>query len=297
MDIAFALIYWLIVALWFAVLVTLVVQYRRNPRVFGTSRLLLAVIGIDTVRNVVENVLFGLFFGGQRGIVPPAISEFVGSPGMLLVPKLLNIAAGCLVLWLLLLRWLPDAVRERAAVEHETEELQHLAATDPLTGLYNRRQFMASAEAEWARAKRYGRPLSVLMIDIDLFKRINDRYGHDAGDAVLVRVAHLCETQARSSDVAARLGGEEFAILLPETAARDALTVADRLRRAVAGEAISVGGVNVRTTISIGVSDWTGAYAFDEVIKQADLALYEAKHLGRNRVCCFDGTARRADAV
>lgn len=297
MAIAFALIYWLIVGLWAAVLVTLVVQYRRNPHVFGTARLLLAVVGIDTVRNIVENVFFGLFFGSQHGVPRAPIADVLGGPGVLLVPKLLNIAAACLVLWVLLLRWLPNAARERAEAEHETEELHHLAATDPLTGINNRREFMARAEAEWMRASRYGRPLSVLMIDIDLFKRVNDQYGHDAGDEVLIRIAQLCDTQARMSDIAGRLGGEEFAVLLPETGVGDAFLVAERLRDTLAGEVVSVNGVGIAVSVSVGVSEGAQASSLEELMKHADLALYEAKRLGRNRVCRFDADERSLGTV
>src|SRR4051812_45399977 len=104
MSIAAALIYWVIVAVWLIVLATIVVFYIRNPRAFGTTRLLLAVIGIDTIRNIVENVYFGLYFGGQYGLFSSEISKLLGNPYLLIVPKLINVAAGCLVLGLLLHR-------------------------------------------------------------------------------------------------------------------------------------------------------------------------------------------------
>src|SRR5437588_1766615 len=110
MDLVFALSYWPIVALWLAVLGVIVFDYVRNPRLYGATRLLLLVVGVDTVRNLFENTYFGLFFGGQRGLLPATLSDVLGHPALLLIPKLLNIGAGCLVLWVLLLRWLPGAV-------------------------------------------------------------------------------------------------------------------------------------------------------------------------------------------
>lgn len=140
MNLAAALIYWLIVALWLAVLGTVAVSYIRNPRTFGATRLLLAVVAIDTARNVIENLYFGLYFGAQYGLFPGAIVGVLGNPNLLIIPKLINVAAACVVLGLLLLRWLPTALRERAdatddirrksdALEQETEERRRLFET------------------------------------------------------------------------------------------------------------------------------------------------------------------------
>jgi diguanylate cyclase (GGDEF)-like protein/PAS domain S-box-containing protein len=140
MTLAAALVYWVIVALWLAVLATVGVVYLRNPRTFGTTRLLLAVVAIDTVRNVIENLYFGLYFGAQYGLFPGAIVGVLGNPGLLIIPKLINVIAACAVLGLLLLRWLPMALRERAradddvrqqadALRHEAEERRRLFET------------------------------------------------------------------------------------------------------------------------------------------------------------------------
>ena len=140
MKLAAALIYWAIVALWLAVLSTVIVAYIRNPRTFGATRLLLAVVGIDTARNIIENLYFGLYFGAQYGLFPGAIVGVLGNPNLLIVPKLINVAAACVVLGLLLLRWLPASLRERAdADDHirqktdtltqETEERRRLFET------------------------------------------------------------------------------------------------------------------------------------------------------------------------
>ena len=114
MNLAAALIYWAIVALWLAVLGTVIVAYVRNPRTFGATRLLLAVVAIDTIRNIIENLYFGLYFGAQYGLFPGAIVGVLGNPNLLIIPKLINVGAACLVLGLLLLRWLPRATQERA---------------------------------------------------------------------------------------------------------------------------------------------------------------------------------------
>ena len=122
MSLTAALLYWIIVGLWLAVLATVCIAFVRNPRTFGTARLLLAVVTIDTVRNIVENFYFGLYFGGQYGLFPAAIVGVLGNPAYLIIPKLLNVAAGCTVLGLLVLRWLPRAQNERAAVEEEVRQ-------------------------------------------------------------------------------------------------------------------------------------------------------------------------------
>ena len=128
--------------------------------------------------------------------------------------------AGTVVLALLLFRWLPLAIKERRVAERRTSDLEAIAAIDFLTGIYNRRDFESLARAELARCQRYVRPLSVLMIDVDHFKAVNDRHGHAAADAVLQNVVGICRAEKREPDVLARLGGEEFIMLLPETSSR-----------------------------------------------------------------------------
>ena len=160
-----------------------------------------------------------------------------------------------------------------------------LATTDGLTALSNRRHFEELARAEWARFQRYGRPLSLLLLDIDNFKSINDRFGHDAGDLVLKAVAFICKTTKRQIDVAARIGGEEFVLLLPETDEADAEIAAERLRKAIQIHTRTLPGENLEVTISIGVAGASQAMSgFEVLLKRADEALYEAKRTGRNRV-------------
>src|SRR5208282_5161377 len=136
----------------------------------------------------------------------------------------------------------------------QAEALERLASVDGMTGLNNRRHFLVLAESEWSRFRRYGRPLALLMIDIDLFKSINDKYGHDVGDDVIKSVAEVLQNNKRTSDIAGRLGGEEFALILPEATLDSALTAAERLRQLVADGAINVEGHRLSVTISIGAS-------------------------------------------
>jgi diguanylate cyclase (GGDEF)-like protein/PAS domain S-box-containing protein len=165
------------------------------------------------------------------------------------------------------------------------DEIRRLLITDQLTGVSNRARFFELAEAEFARWKRFRQPLSALMVDIDHFKRVNDTYGHAAGDEVLKQVAISLQTGLRSIDVIGRLGGEEFAILLPSIDLQGAEMVADRLRRAVAGLSPVADGTAIPVTVSLGVAEIAGdAREFDSLLKAADAALYGAKQGGRNKV-------------
>jgi diguanylate cyclase (GGDEF)-like protein len=165
------------------------------------------------------------------------------------------------------------------------ELLERLATVDSMTGLHNRRQFMVLAEGEWSRFQRYHRPLSMLMLDIDHFKSVNDRYGHVVGDETIVSVAAACQQGKRNSDIAGRLGGEEFAILLPETDATQALVVAERIRESVAANFLGVHKVRFNVTISAGIAAASVSMSgISALLQAADQALYQAKESGRNRV-------------
>lgn len=172
-------------------------------------------------------------------------------------------------------------------IVRNAEELERLATTDGLTGLCNRRHFMTLAEREWERARRYGRPLAFLMIDLDRFKKVNDTFGHQVGDAMIVHVAGLARDNKRDCDVLARIGGEEFALLLPETDLDQARTVAERLRRAVTATPLAAAARPISATVSIGVAVVTETINdISDLMKAADQALYDAKRAGRDRVIC-----------
>jgi diguanylate cyclase (GGDEF)-like protein len=168
------------------------------------------------------------------------------------------------------------------------EQLQELAITDSLTRVWNRRHFMHLVERELDRAKRYGGPLAILLIDLDHFKKINDTYGHDVGDEALKRVAEVSMTTLRRVDIFARYGGEEFAVAMPQTNLEHAVRAAERLRQSVAETPMVAHGSPLFITVSIGVTV-AGSLSADlsTVLKRADIALYQAKSNGRNRVEVF----------
>ncbi len=178
-----------------------------------------------------------------------------------------------------------DLEREIAERQQAQARLMELATTDSLTGLHNRRYFMDTATQEFERARRYQTPLSLLMIDADRFKSINDRFGHHIGDEVLKALAMIGQRQLRETDLFARLGGEEFAILLPQTDLADAQVVAERLRQTIAEHTVDTEQGLLNFTVSLGLSSLSPVTAdLDDLLRQADVALYQAKQNGRNRV-------------
>ncbi|MBN3835676.1 GGDEF domain-containing protein [Burkholderia sp. Ac-20344] len=172
------------------------------------------------------------------------------------------------------------------ALQRTNEKLEHLAATDPLTGATNRRQFIESVEAEINRAKRNGAPFSLLALDLDHFKAINDSYGHQAGDQVLQRFVDKCTDAIRPYDGVARVGGEEFMVLLPQAALDTARSIGERIRAAIAGAPFEAGiGEPIKVTVSVGASEFgRDGETIDAILRKADERLYRAKHQGRNQV-------------
>jgi diguanylate cyclase (GGDEF)-like protein len=167
------------------------------------------------------------------------------------------------------------------------DELSVLAHTDALTGALNRRTFFALAEREVARHVRHGSALSILVLDIDFFKHVNDEFGHETGDNVLVRIAGLIGGTVRAEDVFARIGGEEFVVLLPETDLTGAQDLAERIRARIAENVIATPGGQLTVTASIGVSDiGPDEDHVENALRRADAAMYRAKHAGRNQVAC-----------
>jgi diguanylate cyclase (GGDEF)-like protein len=162
--------------------------------------------------------------------------------------------------------------------------VQRQAVTDELTGLANRRRFLAQLETEVARSRRSGSPLALVLSDLDDFKQVNDRYGHEAGDKTLRAFADILRAAVRDIDLPVRLGGEEFAILLPDTNLDGGANLAERIRATLAATKIESGADRIRVTASFGVSCFPAAAAADELLVDADRRLYDAKRRGKNRV-------------
>jgi diguanylate cyclase (GGDEF)-like protein len=164
-------------------------------------------------------------------------------------------------------------------------ELQNFAYVDALTGIDNRHRFFEKGQAEFARARRYGRPLTVMMLGLDHFKRINDSHGHAAGDAVIAEAARRLSHNLREQDIFGRYGGEEFSILLIEVGGGRAEAVAERLCRAVAGAPVATVAGPLAVTVSSGLTELAaGDSSLAQILERADAALYRAKAGGRNRV-------------
>jgi len=164
------------------------------------------------------------------------------------------------------------------------DEVRRQATTDELTGLVNRRRFIEALEIELERARVFGTPLTVVLADLDDFKRINDSFGHHAGDYALRAFGELLRNHVRDVDVAGRIGGEEFAVFLPETRLEAAAAVAARMREALASSRITLPeGVEIRLTASFGIAESVAGQSTDELLRQADAALYDAKRAGKNR--------------
>lgn len=172
-----------------------------------------------------------------------------------------------------------------AELQRVLAELREQAMTDPLTGLYNRRYFSDALARELSRAKRSGGPVSVMLMDLDFFKKVNDTWGHPAGDAVLKAIGSLIRKSLRGSDIAARQGGEEFAMLMPQTAGAIVAQRAEAMRREVEAMTIQYGTESIRVTASFGVAErGPSTESPADLMKTVDEAMYAAKAAGRNRV-------------
>jgi diguanylate cyclase (GGDEF)-like protein len=183
-----------------------------------------------------------------------------------------------------------EALRRRyhesvAQLASLTGRLRELAMIDSLTGMLNRRAFLDRADGEWVRHRRHNHPLSCAMIDVDGFKRINDTFGHAAGDAVLEHIGALLRASLRASDLSARMGGDEFIALMPETNLEGALVTSERLLGGVAARPLTVLDQSLAATLSIGVAGAEGCNSLEDLMARADQALFRAKKEGKSRVC------------
>lgn len=165
------------------------------------------------------------------------------------------------------------------------KQTKHMSVTDPLTKLFNRRHFETEFEREYKRAKRYNNDLSIAVIDIDFFKKINDTYGHSCGDYVLREIAYIMTDNFRQTDILFRYGGEEFVVVLTETSSDTACVPIERLRNRIENNEFRFNNQQIKVTISAGISSKTDFENCYEMFDDADKALYKAKETGRNRYC------------
>ncbi len=253
-----------------------------HPRGIDVKKL--SSVRRNAIRFLLIGILAGLvapaglfaqgLFGGDR-ISPMQMFTVLAGGGMLALG-----AAG----WMIGKR--DDALEARnRELRTLTERLTGLSATDALTGIPNRRAFDQRLTVERARAARYGTPLSLVMVDLDHFKNLNDRHGHPAGDAMLRAVAAVLDREKRAGDLVARYGGEEFAAILPHTDEDSAAAWAERVRRAVAAIVVPGPAAPITATASFGVAqDAFAAQKDGDLVAAADRSLYEAKHRGRDQV-------------
>jgi diguanylate cyclase (GGDEF)-like protein len=260
----------------------------------GIATFLIISMGVavlSLMRPLFSALIFGLAFGVFGGILRTAamdatlLASFqIQALSTVLMAQLISV-----MMWhqysrrVLLSRKLGLT---HAALLAKQQELETLAERDTLTGLYNRRKFMQLAEQELSRAARMPSDICLLMVDLDFFKHINDHYGHPAGDVVLQQVAGILLHAVRGTDVVARMGGEEFIVLMPNTARAGALVAAEKLRHALSEHPLDLGEFRVPVTASIGVTGLGPQQraSIDALYAAADLALYAAKKNGRDRV-------------
>jgi diguanylate cyclase (GGDEF)-like protein len=172
-----------------------------------------------------------------------------------------------------------------ADIRYGLQYAKLLSETDELTGLFNTRGFAIAANRLFGQALRYGRPASVLMVDSDHLKTVNDTHGHDAGNQLLRQLANAMQAELRATDVPARYGGDEFIVLLPETPPKGALDVAERIRNAIGARPLAIDGQQIVATVSIGIACYPeDGRTLDMLASRADRALYQAKQEGRNKV-------------
>lgn len=247
-----------------------------EPRLAGARYAGLLLVGLAAMLAV--RGVYTVFFG------PPTASLFSGDPVQFVYVSayvILGVMSGLAFVLL---------IAERLRVE-----LERMATLDALTGIYNRRTFTGLAERELARAKRAGTPVGLILIDLDHFKTVNDRYGHVAGDAVLRAFVGTAGAALRKQDLLGRYGGEEFCVLLPGVSAAEAVMIAQRLRELVEQNPARVGDHEIRYTVSAGVAhSLTAGLDLDALVHDADGALYRAKERGRNQVSLAAGAAAGA---
>ena len=188
--------------------------------------------------------------------------------------------------------WLEEVENLR----NQIKLLSELVSTDALTGLFNFRHFKTVLQAEMDRSKRSGIPTSLVMVDVDHFKAINDTYGHEAGNRALKSLAEILSSEVRTTDIVCRYGGEEFAMIFPETHLNLAVKVADRIRKQISSQPLAIDGGEIKLTVSMGASVYMkfSVLDFNDFVASVDKYLYEAKQSGRNCICHIDYSELRS---
>lgn len=229
----------------------------------------------------------GIDFLGRVKLEFPSVVRVILS-GKIDLEDMMRAVNGAHVHRFILKPWETDFLRLQLQEAVQISKLEQLAITDPVTGLTNHRYFQERIREETERSLRHGRIFSLIMIDVDHFKAFNDRYGHPEGDKALAQLAHLLKTATRSADTVSRYGGEEFAMVLPETDKSAAREVAERIRRDLENTALGNIKKPHMITLSLGVASFPDdGKTADQIINAADQALYYAKERGRNRVECY----------
>jgi len=250
---------------------------------------LLHPLGVAGAMPYIALPLLGLLARSARAIICLAILGTVltlagvvtSAAGAPAIAVLINRSMGIVLTWAVAV----TALRHLAVGNRLRRALQNAAFRDPLTGLYNRRYFFRICNNELLRYRRHGNSFSLIFIDADYFKRINDEFSHCAGDKALCAIAEVCMASVRDSDIVGRFGGEEFIVLLPHTHAQDAAIVAERIRRNMHKREIDWDGRRLDVTLSLGVAEiGPNVGDLDVVLKEADRALHAAKAGGRDQV-------------
>ncbi|NNC77110.1 MAG: GGDEF domain-containing protein [Woeseiaceae bacterium] len=267
----------------------------RKGSIYGTSIALVIFLidlqnplGVASATPYIALPLLGLLARSPRSVIALAVlGTTLNLAGLLLSPSgapyyvvLTNRIMALVMIWVVAY----VAIQHLSTGDKLRAVLRKAAFRDPLTGLFNRRYVFGIFTNELNRYRRYKDRFSLILIDADHFKRVNDNHGHCGGDAALKKIANACTESVRDSDIVGRFGGEEFIILLPNTSASDAADVAERIRSAVQNLELIWEGRRIRLSLSLGVAEvGAGADTFDDLLKAADNALYTAKKRGRNR--------------
>ncbi len=286
--------WWAAQMILFSVYLSTLVNGMLSGGILSTSMPWLAILPIAAV--IMSGTNSGILWGAVAFVTVPILFLFSGvinaSP-LVHQPALEDhiIDLGLLVLSATAAAWMSESIKLRIFRELESAHLQlrQMAALDPLTNTYNRRSFMEEANRQISGAGSPYQALSVLVLDIDHFKLVNDAYGHAIGDDVLVSIVKTCNRTLRQTDIMARFGGEEFIILLPNTDMQVAQMIADRLRNAIETTPAPTDQGPISVTVSIGVASLSDGQALTihDIIKRADQAMYIAKQAGRNRVAAW----------